>query len=342
MIIFPRVPDPSSLLWIDNLSRRSSALREECLDIAQASRHRPIESLAQDAENLCEQGDADGCAIVMTYLADIARERGRLGPALNYSKRAEHLFAQYPQSRCKHNHAVALYALGLVHQLLGSDQEAWDYYDGALEDFDDAQTKWTSISIEDDVKDRCREAIRKIEQLMCYVRRARALGGSSAVQLLTLVGCWPLDNHAIGADHLVVEAAIERATPNLHLRVSNRDYQLRSLNNNRAPELMFRPDDEYFVLEVPEELGNIMPEFQDAEFALINQSGRDRTGKFGATVEQDSQVLWGRFVRDAGETKFEVAYENAPLPAPRFIGEDDLNNTDQRTVGSVVGVFKEA
>ena len=151
-----------------------------------------------------------------------------------------------------------------------------------------------------------------------------------------------MESHPIGAGHLVVEAEIERATPNLRLRMGVSDYRLEALDGDVGPELTFQPEDEYFILDVPKELGALMPPFKDAGFALISQSIRDEPKQFGATIEQDSQVLWGEFVLEGDKIRFEVAYPDSPLPEPIFVGDDDLNRANKRTAGSVVGVFREA
>lgn len=349
MIVLPSVTDPSSLLWTETLSRKAYALKDECGHIAKAKRHRPIESLADDAEGLKEQGDPAGCAVVLIHLADVCRAKGKLGPALKCAQQAEQIFSTWPFSRYNQNHAVALYSLGLVHQLLGSEDEAWKCYDRALEGFRMAEACWSEMKVAEDWKCRCREVMSRVEQLMTYISHARALGGSSALQMSTLIGCCPVDSKLIDADGWVIEAMIERIRADLRLRFGNQDYRLTELDSDISPELTVGLEDEYSVLKVPTEVVDMFPQFKGASYALINQHIPEATRlaslvlgqELGASVEKGNEVLWGRFVRDpTNRIQFEVAYPADSMKPPRIIGIDDLQKGDERKAGSVVGVFR--
>lgn len=336
MIIFPRVPEPASLLWTENPSRRANALRDECRQIAQVKRHRPIELLCRDTEALGQQGDRSGCAVLLIHLSDICRAKGRLGPALKLTDKAEQLLQSWPENRRKHNHAVALYSLGLVHHLLGSDQEAWDFYDRALDAFQQAKEQWSRLN-QTEWAACCDEVSRWIERLMSYVAATRALGGKSAIQLCALLGCWSPGENLSETDQPIVDMAIGKIELNVHLRLGNETYQLQPLDRSQSSKLAFSLREQHFVLEVLEELPNCLPEFQGADYALVNRSGQRQEQDFGTAIGRDNTVLWGKFTRDThGRIQFEVAHPGDPL-VPRIIGGEYL---EEQAAGSVVGVFK--
>jgi hypothetical protein len=235
---------------------------------------------------------------------------------------------------------VALYSLGLVHQLLGSDGEAWDYYDKALNKFQKAETQWPDLNATNDWMNHCKKTMLQIEQLMAYLTRARALGGSSGVQFHTLVGCLPLSANLPDTDQLIIDVAVQKVRPDLHLRRGDEDYRLVTPGQDEPPELAFSPDEEYFVLPVPHELADLMPEFQDAPYAMLSRGRPGQIQELGATVENDANILWGQFTRDQdGNIQLEVAYPDVP---PNIIGGEDLDNEEERTVGRIVGIFKAA
>jgi hypothetical protein len=316
-------------------------LREECERLLKIDRPRSIESICQDAQSLHTQGDHRGCGVTLVHLSDICRTQGRLGPALRFSERAEQTFAGWPENRPKHNHAVALYSLGLINQLLGSDKEAWDYYSEALDEFDDALQYWDDVLAAQpnasNGKAECELLLPWLKMLMEYVSRARALGGASAVHAPIMIGCWPPDAQNPEVDQLLIDVTIEGLLVEMDVHLDN-DVHKMELPAGAGGPITIQPGSEYRVLEAPPDLGNVFNDFQDARYVLV-QAGMEANTMGVARETNDDEILWGEFTRDRGEVQFTVAYPDPHLPAMRIIGEEEL---DEGSTGKIICMFKAA
>ncbi len=330
MIGLPCVPDPSSLLWTEGLSRRAVTLQDECRQIVRNERHRPIESIYQDARDLHDQGDFAGCAVILIHLSDACRAKGKLGLALKFSKEVEKVLLDRPRSKYKHNQAVAFYSLGLIHQLLGSDQEAWDYYDRALDAFQQAKELWFALRATY-WEQRCDDIQEWLEQIMAYVARARAHGGVSAIWHPILVGCWPPTKSLPDVDQLFIDVTVEEIAIDMLLHRGNDTYRLERLGRGIPIKPTIQPGEEYYVLKVPGELQDDIPQFADVGYILV---GRDVRGDYisAGAVIKDGEILWGEFTRDEdGDIRLEVTN-----PVPKIIGIDD---SDRIAAGKIIALL---
>lgn len=342
MIGFPSVPEPSSLLWVEKLNRRAAALREECERLLRIDRSRSIESICQDAQSLHTDGDHQGCGVTLVHLSDICRAQGRLGPALRFSERAEQTFTGWPENRPKHNHAVTLYSLGLINQLLGSDKEAWDYYSEALDEFEEALEHWDSVIAAQpnasNGREECELILPWLEMLMEYVSRARALGGTSAIHAPIMIGCWPPGAQNPEVDKLLIDVTIKGLLVEMDVHLDNAVHKL-ELPAGAAGPITIQPGTAYHLLDAPPDLGNAFNDFQDARYVLV-QAGMEANTLGVAKEVDDDEILYGEFTLDNNnEFRFTVAYPDANLPAPRIIGEDDL---DPDSACKIISMFKAA
>jgi hypothetical protein len=250
------------------------------------------------------------------------------------------IFADLPAIEQKHNHAVALYSLGLVSQLLGLEQEALAYYEKSLAAFEDARVHWSTLPGTDPCVTKCQACCAdmppRIENLMEYVMRARRFEGTTAIRCSMLLGCSPLDLDLADADQLIVEARVSAITVDMELRHDGSTYKLERPKVAGAPEPVIEPGQEYYVVAIPQDLAQAIWH-QDAEYALVCKDIRD--SHFGVGTEtHKNTTLWGTFIADAeGKMQLRATYEDDFLPWPRFLGESNL---DRKSSGCIVGVFR--
>jgi hypothetical protein len=332
-------------MWKGELTRKAEALLAECNRIATSdslSKHRSLGSLYRDAESLREQGYLHEYGLLLVSLVDLGRAKGLLGPALKFAEQAESIYASLSEARYRHNHGVTLYSSGLVHQLLGSDKEAWDCYSRALEAFEEAEKEINTLPTANEevtfCEDKCKVLIPWVELLMDYVCNARALGCSSAVRYPILLGLWPSGNDSPQVDQLLMDVSVREIGVDMHLRSGHREYKLAPVKGKFGVLPTIQLDKEHYVLEIPQELEVIAP-FRDAKYALVRREVHENRYGVGAEVTKDDQILWGMFTRDPQKgVVFTVIFEDGILAKPKFVGEDDLVS---ETKGCIIGVFKE-
>jgi SOS-response transcriptional repressor LexA len=150
-------------------------LRQKCCQFASGADLRVLEAWRRDADALLTEGDENGCAVLLVCLADVYRDLGKFGAAIECSAKAELYFRVWNEIQHRHNHAVAAYCTGLAHQFSGSDRSALRKYDEALERFSVARTDWMLMG-EDRWRKQCELAGRWIERLRNRLRQAYSGG----------------------------------------------------------------------------------------------------------------------------------------------------------------------
>lgn len=339
MIVFSRAPEPSSLLWTKDLNRVGKSLLAQVKDDAFLQQPGAIDLLWQRAQSLDEQGEAEAAALVSIRLAELFRRCGRLGPALKCVERAKAILSKWPHKRQRQNHAVALYACGLVHQFLGSYEDAYACYEEALALFREAEAQRRSLGTPGEFEDRCAEAEAAIEELSTYVARAGTCGDAGAIWFCSLMSYCLAERNPLEDVQLGVSVRVKSLEVDMALQHGHQSYRLELLEGATVG-FVPQPDTEYGVLPVPDEIAQAPtgakapPELQDAKYALVED--RIGTGSLGvgAARAKDDTLLWGEFVRDPRTKRILLV---SRYPTPRFIGEEDL---DPVVSGSIVGVFK--
>lgn len=178
MISLPQVSQPSSLLWDDNLQQAAQDLRDECRRYSSAIRRKILELLEYDALELHSQGDPSGCAVILIYLSDLYREFNQVGPAQRCCAKAEQLFRSFPGAESIHNHAVALYSLGLGYYLLGDEKESQRNYTKAQTRFAEARSLWIKLGNSQRRK-QCDTVMQEIKRLKDLVNQTKSQGWPS-------------------------------------------------------------------------------------------------------------------------------------------------------------------
>lgn len=344
MLIFSRVVEPSSLLWTQGLNRVASTLFAQCEDRVFLSQPGAMDRLWQRAQDLDEQGDPAGCAIVLISLAGIFRRCNRLGPALKCAQRAKEILGRWPHKHQKQNLAVALYACGLVHHFLGSYQEACECYDEALTVFEDAARQRRTLNVPAQFEQQCAKVERLLEELSTYVARAATCGDWGAIQFCSFMSYWLAERNPLEDVQPTLSIAFEPFAVDMALQQGQKRYGLELLGGGPVgfvPEA----DKEYGVVQVPPEIAQspsrarAPSELQDAKYALFEEGIRTTDFGLGAELAKDDPLLWGKFVRDprSGKISLVARYQDRPLPNPKYVGEDDL---DPGASGAIIGVFK--
>lgn len=388
MIGFPVLVEPSSVLWheagaraaagMKGPGRRAESLLQECHRLQtlrhdgyvgpiSATRYRGLDSICSDARRLRGDGDPFGCAVVLVHLSDLYRRHGRLGPALKTAQEAYQIFAGWPEEQYKHNQAVVLYALGIIQQLLGSDDEAWSCYERALAAFGDAQARWRNPYVPE-MLEQCVSMSNQIVELMDFVATVRAEGGTSAIRCPVFLGYLPSESvptsgngarpgHNVSVAALppgsVVTASVTYLCVDMKLRVGSRTHVLQLLQELNGPsttppepaEGSASPSKELAVRQH----GQLpTPAIEPGtEYCILQipddvcKSVKELTDCSYALIRPDTPsdqgCITGEFTRDRS-TMLRVTYPPLQVRA-RMVGDED---PPEGSTGTIVGVFKAA
>jgi len=365
MLVFSRVPEPSSLLWTNDkdLSPGAQTLLAQCKNVTVLQQPGTIDLLWQRAKDLDAQGDSAGCAIVLLSLAENFQRYFRPGPALRCVERAEAILGKWPNKKHRQNHAAALYACGIVYQLLGSYQEASDAYCRALAAFKEARAQWPSLRVTAEFGDKCIAAQHLIEELSAYVARAATFGDSGAMQFCNLMTYWLAERNPAGEVQTTLSIAIEEVAVGMQLRVIDpnaglQNYEFRRLTGRKGlklePQLGQELDQEYGVVKIPPQIAkdpvgqagapvvlkNAAYALVQEGYALVPKDARAKIYGIGSERVKAEELLWGEFSWDTASKKvsFTALYQqDSPIRPPRFVGE---RNLDPSASGTIIGVFK--
>lgn len=172
MIDLPEELTPSELLCCEGVTPFIDKLLEGSRSLCAQGDWLEAERCVLEAVEISQEADARinrGAALV--YLGDVCREMRKLGPALAHYREAHRIFQHQPSLRQRHNEAVAAYALGLMHQLLGGDTEALKWYQESSELLEKAKENWVTVNALDHV-DGCTRVQRWMEALTEYLTAA--------------------------------------------------------------------------------------------------------------------------------------------------------------------------
>jgi len=219
MINLPPKLTPSELLCCEELATFIDELLQSSRSLRREGRLPEAERCALDViEASQEPGTNVSQAVALIHLADVHREMGKLGPALADCQKARPMF-QRQSSHCqRHNEAVTVYALGLAHQLLGSEMDALRWY-------------------------------READQLFEGVSRTDAnLAARIWVPIVLSEGEEP--------GFAVAELEIDRYTVGRQLTVNGDSFRTQPLKGNRRVSLA--PGIECYALRIPDEARGLL------------------------------------------------------------------------------------
>jgi tetratricopeptide (TPR) repeat protein len=291
------------------------------------------EGLLTDAEHCAlralsgsrEAGDHISQGAALICLADVHREMGKLGPALDNCQRAQHIFQRQPSRYQRHNEAVAIYALGLVHHLLGNDEKALKWYRTAGKQFEKAQKEWAAVNALRQVED-CDSILSWLEILIKNLIAGQS--GSDAV-LSTRIQVPIIRSNGDRGRFAIVEMEIDRYRVGRHLRINGDSFRLQSVKGRRRVTL--EPGTECYALEIPDEACESL-EAGEGDYALVIR-GKDADKEGPGVLETLSGTEFGDFKRDEeGNINF------VTFKAAMFLGSDEI--MDDFEVGYIAALLK--
>ena len=325
MINLPPQLTPSELLcceelpsFVDELLRGSRSQRKAGalpeaerygLDVLEASQ---------------EPGAGISQAMALIHLADVHREMGRLGPALAECQKAHRIFRRQ-RSRCqRHNEAVATYALGLIHQLLGSEMEALKWYREAGQLFEIAREDWATVN--DLVRvETCTRIERWMETLSEYLTAARTRPGAN---LATRIWVPTISLGADGDEFAVAELEIDTYTVERRMTMDGKTFRVQHLKGDQ--HITLSPGADCYALEIPDEARAPLGAGEGDYALIVREEDADREGP--GVLETLSGPEFGNFERgDDGNVNF-VRVD------ARVIGGKDIGGDSQ--VGYIAALLK--
>jgi tetratricopeptide (TPR) repeat protein len=327
MINLPPKLTPSELLNRSDLSPLIDELLHDCHALRAEGRLLEAERRALDAvEASREAGAQAGRGVALVHLGDVHREMGRLGPALADCEKAHRIFQRQVSRYQRHNEAVAAYALGLVHQLLGNDMDALRWYQQAGELFERVKDDWAAVNALEQVEIG-ESAQRWMTTLSKYLTEERARADTGSVTGIR-VPIILLDGGEGG--FAIADLEIDRYAVGRQLRIDGKAFRVQSLKGRQRAALS--PGVEYYAREIPEAARGFLGA-SEGDYALVVQmQTADKEGP--AVLETLGGPEFGKFERDAaGQIVFA-----RPGAAAIVIGSEDIG--EDLRVGYITALLK--
>ncbi|MBN1814117.1 MAG: tetratricopeptide repeat protein [Anaerolineae bacterium] len=325
VILLPQLT-PSELLrytdpapFINELLQHSRSRRREGF-LAEAERF-ALEALddSREAADHVSQGAALIC------LADVHREMGKLGPALSDCQKAHRIFQRQPSRYQRHNEAIAAYALGLVHHLIGNDVDALKWYRAARKQFEKARREWAAANALNRVE-ACDYVLCWLKMLIKHLITAQAGLEANLSTRFQVPAVRLSDDEARFA---IVEMEIDKYRFDCHTKISGDSFRLQPIKEDQPVSL--KPGTRCYALKIPVEAYEFL-EASEGDYALIAW-GRDADREGPAVLEALSGPEFGSFERDdEGNIRF-VSFKEAVV-----IGSEDI--TDDFGVGYIIALLK--
>jgi len=325
MINLPLTLTPSELLcrdelppFIDELLRGSRSLRRE-------GRLSEAERCALDVVEVSQEpGTIVSQAVALIHLADVHREMGKLGPALADCQKARPIFQRQPSRDQRHNEAVATYALGLVHQLLGSEVDALRWYRVSDQLLERAREDWATVNALAQVET-CTRIRRWMETLSEYLTAVRT---RPDVNLSNRIWVPITLSESKDPGFAMAELEIDRYVVRRQLTVNRESFRVQPLKGKRPISLV--PGVEYYALEIPDAARGSLGASEGDYALVVRKKDADREGP--GVLETLSGPEFGHFERGAdGKISF-------IRPDAKVIGGDDIGEDLQ--VGYVTALLK--
>ena len=294
MINLPLELTPSELLYYKTLPPFADKLLSNSRALRRQGRLSEAERCALDVMEASQKpGTTAGQAMALIHLADVHREMGKLGPALANCQKAHPIFQREPPRYQSHNEAVAGYALGLVHQLLGNEIDALKWYREADLVFERVKkTCWATIN---DVTqmETCTRIQRWMEAMSEYLTAVRIRTNANLG-----TGIWvPIILSDSGKPAFAVaELEIDKYIVERQLTVKGEAFRIQRLKGKRPTSLI--PGVEYYALEIPDKAQASLGA-SAGDYALVER-GKDLDQEGPGVLETLGGPEFGNFERDAG------------------------------------------
>jgi tetratricopeptide (TPR) repeat protein len=327
MINLPPELVPSELLCCEELPTFIDKLLQNSRELRQRGKLSEAQRCVLDViEALQEPATVVGQAMALIHLADVRRQMGKLGTALADSQKAYPVFQRQPSQYQRHNEAVAAYAMGLIHQLLGSELEALRWYQISNQLFEKVRQHWATINALSRVEE-CTRLHSWIKTLTEYltVPETRNRNPSAWVRVPVIIS-------NAGEDKFVVmDLQID------HYSICEREaragtFGVRPPKGKEAVSL--EPNTECSTQKILDEaLLESMGATQE-DYALIAWKNLDKKEEADVVESLDDSEAYGPFVRDPDGTIHFVR------PTPILIGEEETDRNLQ--IGNIIALLSPA
>lgn len=314
MINLPPKLTPSELFcgeelpsYIDKLLQGSRSLRRE-------GRLPEAERCALDAMQASQEPGANvSQAVALIHLADVHRDMGKLGPALADCQKAYRFFQRQPSRYQRHNEAVAAYALGLAHQLLGSEMDALKWYREADQLFERVKKDWAAVNALARVET-CTRVQRWMETLSEYLIAVRARPDAN---LATRIWVPIILSEGEEPGFAIAELGIDEYKVERQLTVNGKSFDAYRLEGTRRISLV--PGTEYYALEIPDKARGTLGASK-GDYALVER-GKGPNQEGPGVLETLSGPKFGNFERD-DEGNINFIHPDAAVIGGKDIGKD--------------------
>jgi tetratricopeptide (TPR) repeat protein len=234
---------PSRLLHTEGFRDFSCRLLDQALDCREKGEWERAEQTASNARDSSREKRAHAeQAAALIHLADIYRERGRLGPALRHAQEAHEILNRQASLTQRHNEAVAAYNLGLIHHLLGNDGDALNWYQTAQRGFEEARKRWATRKETGWVRT-CivmEEWIRNLSESLTRVEDRDGLLSTFIIPAQLVEG----HNGNLGT----AELRVNGYRLGRQLEIGDRTFQVRPVKRSGV---ILQPEDDYRIFEIP-------------------------------------------------------------------------------------------
>lgn len=325
MINLPSELTPSELLYCDDLPPFIDKLLEGSRSLRREGRLSEAERCALDAlEGGHEPGVSVSQAVTLVHLADVHRDMGKLGPVLTNCRRAYRIFQRQVSRYQRHNEAVTAYALGLAHQLLGSEMDALRWYQEAEQLFERVKDDWTAVNDLTQVEtcDRVRQWMETLGEHLTAARTQPDAGLASRIWVPII----PSGEN--GGGFAMAKMEIDSHIVGRRLTINGTSFRMHPLIKDQ--QISLSPGVEYYALRIPNEVHKPLGT-REGDYALIvRRKDADKEGP--GILETLSGPEFGNFKRD-DEGKI-----NFILPDAEVIGGEDIGDDFQ--IGYIAALLK--
>jgi hypothetical protein len=260
-----------------------------------------------------EPGGNVSQAVALIHLADIQRDTGKLGPSLTSCQKAYRIFQRQASRYQRHNEAVSAYALGLTHQLLGSEMEALKWYQTADQLFERVKEDWATVNALTHIED-CARIQHWMKTLSDHLTAVRTRPDANFATRIWV----PIIPPGVGGNGFAIaELEINEYTIGRRTMVDGESFRVQSLRGTRSISLM--PGLDYYALKVPESAHRPLGASEGDYALVVRKKSPDREGP--GVLDGLSGPEFGNFKRDESGT-INFVRANAEVIGGEDIGED--------------------
>jgi tetratricopeptide (TPR) repeat protein len=323
---------PKVLVYEDGLPMVINTAIQDCLNHWRHGNAEQAIRCAKQAQELAEAYDHHvSISMTSVLLADLYRELGQPGLALDYCQKAHNALRLQPNyPHMHHAEAVIAYLRGMLHHSLGANTTALSDYQRALTSFDKAIQHWGAAPTRDPTQaNRCKKATRWIKAL------CRGLSGD----LSPIQG--EIEMHIPAANGQEYELArLKLATFMLPQEIIIKGKKYHPYQPGKGilfnkPPLVIRWNERHFVVPV---LDNQWagPYSEKGNYILVKRERKSDNPEGNGVLWDGGRQQWryGEFTRDPKTRN--IQFQPSP-PPPTIIGGKDFEDED---IGIVRALLK--